>query len=124
MLHWTAIYLVVHPQCEHMRNEHRWDEVGRSMGTPALPPGPKGQFLVGHLRELQRDQLGFLQRCAREYGDVVPLRYGPRRVILLNHPTAIEEVLVTKSRSFGKGRFYRIVGRLLGNGLVTSEGEF
>src|SRR3712207_8132934 len=42
-----------------------------SMATQLLPPGPKGRFLTGNLREYDRDQLGFLTRCAREYGDVV-----------------------------------------------------
>jgi cytochrome P450 len=80
--------------------------------------------LLGHLLELQRDQLGFLTRCAREYGDVVPLRFGPKLVILLNHPTDLEDVLAKKNRSFIKGRFYRLLSPLLGNGLFTSEGDF
>jgi cytochrome P450 len=75
------------------------------------------------LLELQRDQLGFLIRCTRQYGDVVPLRFGPNLVILLNHPADLEDVLARKSRSFIKGRYYQILTPLLGNGLFTSEGE-
>ena len=37
------------------------------MATRLFPPGPKGSFLTGNLREYARDQLGFLTRCAREY---------------------------------------------------------
>ncbi len=40
-----------------------------------LPPGPKGRFLTGNLLDYSRDQLGYLTRCAREYGDVVRLRF-------------------------------------------------
>ena len=40
----------------------------------SLPRGPRGQFLVGHLTEFRRDRLDFMTRCARDYGDIVPLR--------------------------------------------------
>jgi cytochrome P450 len=89
-----------------------------------LPPGPPSVPIIGHLLELQRDQLGFLTRCARQYGDVVPLRFGTNLVVLLNHPTDIEDVLAKKNRSFTKGRYYRLLRPLLGNGLFTSEGAF
>ena len=54
---------------------------------------------------------------------MVPIRYGPQLVLLLHHPDLIEEVLVTRQRDFAKGRFYRILGPLLGEGLLTSEGD-
>jgi hypothetical protein len=38
-----------------------------------LPPGPKGHFLVGVLPEIRRDELDFLMRLVREYGDIVYL---------------------------------------------------
>ncbi len=90
----------------------------------SLPPGPPALPLLGHLLALGRDQLGFLRRCTREYGDVVPLRFGPNLVILLNHPTDLEDVLARKNRSFIKGRYYQLLTPLLGNGLFTSEGDF
>jgi cytochrome P450 len=94
------------------------------MAASQRPPGPKGRPLLGHLTDLRRDQLGFLRRCAREFGDVVEVRYGPRPVVLLNHPRHVEEVLVTQHRVFAKGRFYALLRPLLGRGLLTSEGEF
>ncbi len=93
-------------------------------GRLPTPGAPKGGFLTGHLREWTRDRLGFLTRCAREYGDFVPLRFGPWRSYLLSHPDSIEQVLVTDSRRFRKSYFYRINRALLGNGLLTSEGDF
>jgi cytochrome P450 len=85
---------------------------------------PKAHFLIGHLLEIRKDQLGFLTECARTYGDFVPVRFGRRPVYLLSHPDYVEEVLVKQQRNFAKGYFYRILEPLLGNGLVTSEGEF
>jgi cytochrome P450 len=86
--------------------------------------GPPGSFLFGNLLQVSRGQLGFLLQCARTYGDHVELRFGPRRVLVLNHPSDVEEVLVNQQRNFAKGYFYRILEPLLGNGLLTSEGEF
>ena len=70
----------------------------RNAVVPAvLPPGPKGHFLSGHLADLRRDALAFYTRCAREYGDIASLRFGPARIYVLSHPDLIEEVLVTRA---------------------------
>jgi cytochrome P450 len=90
----------------------------------ALPPGPPRHLIAGNLPELARDRLGCLTSYAREYGDVVPLRIGTWRYLLLSHPDAIEEVLVGANRSFVKGREYRLNRMTLGHGLLTSDGDF
>jgi cytochrome P450 len=95
-----------------------------SASHTSLPPGPPGQPLLGNLIDLQRDQLRFLRDSAQRYGDVVPLQFGPTRVVLFNHPNDIEDILAKKNRAFIKGRFYRLLAPLLGNGLFTSEGDF
>jgi cytochrome P450 len=92
------------------------------MGKIVVPPGPKGHFLSGHLPEMRRDLLGFYLRCAREHGDCVSLRFGLKRIFFVNHPTLIEQVL--HSRNFTKHYALRMNRLLLGNGLLTSEGDF
>ena len=89
------------------------------------PPGPRGHWLLGSLPEFRSDLLGLLSAAAREYGDVVRLRVGPAtKLLLLNHPDRIEEVLATREGEFAKHRFFwRHVSRLFGNGLLTSSGE-
>jgi cytochrome P450 len=94
------------------------------MGASPPPPGPPRRFFSGNLPEFRRDRLGYLAQCARDYGDVVSLRLGHRRVWLLNHPDLIEQVLVTESRRFRKHFALRLNPILLGNGLLTSEGDF
>lgn len=101
----------------------RYDEQVIAAPT-SKPTGPPGNFLLGNLLEASRDQLGFLRDCARTYGDRVEVRFGRRPIILLNHPRDVDEVLVNQQRNFVKGYFYRILGQLLGNGLLTSEGDF
>jgi cytochrome P450 len=88
-----------------------------------LPPGPKGHFLLGNLRSVSRDWLGFYSQCARDYGDVVRMRYLHVPICLLMHPRDIEYVLVTNSGNFTKSADYRALARVLGNGLLTNEGK-
>jgi len=85
--------------------------------------GPRGHGLLGHLSDFQHDQLGFYADCAR-YGDVVPVRLGPRRAVLFYHPDAIEDVLVTRSRDFVKSPGVRLLRPLLGEGLLLAERDF
>jgi cytochrome P450 len=90
-----------------------------------FPPGPKGSFILGNLADFGGDPLGFLERCVREHGDFVPIRFLSRTAIILNDPRDIETVLVTQSRNFRKTIGYRtpFMRRLFGEGLLTSEGE-
>ncbi|HYF94632.1 MAG TPA: cytochrome P450 [Symbiobacteriaceae bacterium] len=90
----------------------------------ALPPGPKARLLRGFLPEFRQDPLELFTRLAREYGDIARVQLGPWNFYLLNHPDYIEEVLVTQNRIFTKGRGLEASSPLLGNGLLTSEGEF
>lgn len=89
-----------------------------------LPPGPR-QFIPGaHLLTLRRNPINFLMKLAREYGDLVYFKLGPQPVFLVNHPNYIRDVLVTHNGQFMKGEGLQRAKRLLGEGLLTSEGEF
>ena len=62
-------------------------------------------------------------RLALQYGDIVYFHVGPQRVFLLNHPDLIRDVLVTHDANFVKGRGLERAKLLLGEGLLTSEGD-
>lgn len=85
-------------------------------------PGPEGNSLVGNLVQLGQDPLGFLTQCAREYGAIVPLRLGLTQACLLSNPDHIEQVLKDRD-SFIKGKGLRALHSLLGQGLLTNEGD-
>lgn len=89
-----------------------------------LPPGPKGRFFTGSLHEYRKNTLAFLERCVREHGDFVTYRLGPTRIVLINDPEAIESILVHENRRYRKDFVTRWLRWVLGNGLVTSEGDF
>jgi cytochrome P450 len=94
------------------------------MATATLPAGPKARLITGHLHDFRAGSLEFLALCAREYGDFVPLRMGFKKILLVSDPDAIEEVLLTRSRDYHKHFGLKMTTMLLGNGLLTSEGDF
>ena len=56
--------------------------------------------------------------------DVTHFSLGPAHIVVLTHPDDIRDVLVTNKRNFVKGRGLQRSKRLLGEGLLTSEGSF
>ena len=86
-------------------------------------PGPRTWSLFGHLFELRRDLLEFLSKVTHKYGDITYFRIGLIRVVLLNRPDYIKEILQTNDQNFVKGLPLRLAKRLLGEGLLTSEGK-
>ncbi len=90
-----------------------------------LPPGPRGHLLLGSLGRVQREPLELLRDGFREYGDVVRFRFAMTRAWLLAHPDHIAHVLHDNHRNYDKRNIdYAMLRRLLGNGLLTSEGAF
>lgn len=87
------------------------------------PAGPKGLPVLGCLLDFRKNPLAFLQRTAREHGDVAYFRLGTQHVFLINEPELIREVLVQRQAGFTKSRGLRRARSLLGDGLLTSEGE-
>src|SRR3984893_5353479 len=104
-------------------NEVVRKSIGRSTRRP-LPPGPKGSLILGVMPEFNRDTLSFITQC-REYGDVVRARFSYVTCYFLYNPDDIEYVLSTNAKNFIKSMSVRsnFFHRLIGNGLLTSEGE-
>ena len=91
--------------------------------TPQVAPGPKGCFVFGSLSEMRRDALTFLSRSAAQYGDVVRLDLV-ETMHLVNHPDHVQHVLQDRHTNYTKGFFYDRLKVLVGNGLLTSNGDF
>jgi len=90
--------------------------------TKAYPPGPRSRFPGEPFLAFQRDALSYLVAAAREYGDVVHARVGPRHFFLLNHPDFAKDVLVTHHRRF-TGLAFEAGKRIIGEGLLSAQGE-
>src|SRR6202035_3054676 len=91
--------------------------------TVARPPGPKNSPIVGNLYALRKSPLGFLSKMAREYGDLVYFKVERQHMYLVNHPDYVREVLVNNQSNFIKSRALQRAKVLLGEGLLTSEGQ-
>jgi cytochrome P450 len=87
------------------------------------PPGPRPWFPATTVRALQYRPLEFLTGLGREYGDAASLRLGGRNLYFFNHPDLIRDVLTTRNASFMKGLRLQRTKVILGEGLLTSEGE-
>jgi cytochrome P450 len=94
--------------------------------TAALlrPPGPQNSSrLLGVLPRFRKDPPAFLLATAGEFGDLAYLRLGNQHAYLVSHPDAIRGILVTNQSNFTKSRMLERAKVLLGEGLLTSEGE-
>jgi cytochrome P450 len=83
-------------------------------------PGPP---LIRNTIRLLRKPLEFTLACARA-GDVVDMNVRFMTIYLVSHPDLIEQVLVTKAKIFHKDVGTKSLSLVLGQGLLTSEGDF
>lgn len=86
-------------------------DIPRTLGVPVL----------GVLPQVWRDPLGFFLRSGTQHPEIVRLDMGPARFHLLSHPDSVKYVLQDNHRNYAKG--YEKAKPLLGEGLVTAEGE-
>ncbi len=96
----------------------------RSPGGRQAFPGPPLSALPGLLMKLWFDRLSLLADAAAEFGDVVRFRMGPKSIYFFNHPDHAKHVLADNADNYHKGMgLAEARRRLLGDGLLTSEGE-
>jgi cytochrome P450 len=90
-----------------------------------LPPTPPGSLILGHLGSYSKDSMGWERRVARDYGDIVHMRWVNRHAFFISHPDYVRQVLVDEADKFYKAPIYRtLLSYFLGNGLLTSDGDF
>jgi cytochrome P450 len=86
-------------------------------------PGPKSIIPFANFYAMATHPLAFLTNTARTYGDVAAFKIAGQQLFLISHPDLIRDVLVTNDRSFMKSRALQRTRIILGDGLLTSEGE-
>ena len=87
------------------------------------PPGPKQKLPLFLFLNFLRNPIGVLVDISK-YGDISHFKFGTQHVYFLNHPDYITDVLVTYNNSFIKSRGLQVAKKVLGEGLLTSEGSF
>jgi cytochrome P450 len=87
-------------------------------------PGPRGRAALTLLPRLRRDPLDLITTLFRDYGDRVTVpSVGGHLVFILSNPDDVAHVLVGNQSNYAKAPTYRPLKELLGNGLLTNEGE-
>src|ERR1035438_8477951 len=91
------------------------------MHTTLTPPGPEGGFDLGGSDE----SLSRMREYGAKYGDIYRVFAPGRGVhnIVINHPDDVKRVLQSNHRNYTKGEGMDRVKILLGNGIMTSEGD-
>jgi cytochrome P450 len=88
----------------------------------ALPPGPRGPAWANFARYM-RDPLGTMDAFAADHGGVAFVRFpGGHSFFFVSDAELVRRVLVDSTGVFVKGRALQAARRLLGDGLLTSEG--
>jgi cytochrome P450 len=107
-------------------------EVDEPRGTAAAgaarapsAPGPRSWPLIGDPAALRgpRHMFEYIDGCWRRYGDAFRVNIAGARMFVIAHPDAIKDVLWSKRQNYVKGRAYHGVRRILGDGLITLEGD-
>jgi len=91
--------------------------------SPRRAPGPRSRFPGELFFRLNTDRLGFLHQVARDYGDLARIDVVRTTLFIATHPDLVKDVLVTNNRLFGRGRGHLRMKLLLGDGLLTTDGE-
>ena len=97
-----------------------------SKKTATLPPGPRPLLLVGNALAFRRDPLRFISETQQRYGRMATVYLGKEPIVLCFQPEHVRSVLIEHPRSFKKPniRGGNNLRYLLGDGLLTSDGEF
>jgi cytochrome P450 len=91
------------------------------IGALREAPGPRNPLAGLRLLNFEK-ALSHLGQMFERYGDVVRYKIGPFPLFLIAHPDGIKHILQDNHTNYVKSQDYKILKRLLGEGLVTSEG--
>jgi cytochrome P450 len=93
------------------------------LATAPQPPLLRGRPFLGVLNDFRRAAPQFLQKVARDHGDIAQLKLANQTIYSIANPEWIKDILVTHQSNFIKSRMLERAKVLLGEGLLTSEGE-
>jgi len=89
-----------------------------------FPPGLEYNLIWYAFRRFRPgDPIALFRYLTEKYGDAVHYKIGPKHIVFLNDPALIREVLVVQNDNFTKERTVRRTKMLLGEGMITSEGN-
>lgn len=88
---------------------------------PSLAPGARP--FLGHLTQFKRNPLEFFLYQSKRLGPLYRIKLLHKNYIVVNHPDAIRHILVNNVKGYSRRKSYAFLQELLGDGLLTSEGD-
>ena len=88
-----------------------------------IPRGPRTKKIGDNLYDLAKHGLKFLIKIHENYGDSASFYVNGKLYIALFAPEMVYELYTSKQNSFIKGYGFQRVRKVLGDGILTSEGE-
>ncbi len=89
------------------------------------PPTPKEKhWLVGHVNMMREDAIGMVKDFTEKYGTIYSLAIPFHKGVVAADPAYARYVLLDNNKNYTKSLAYDMLKPLLGNGLLTSEGDF
>lgn len=88
------------------------------------PHPPNSHFLLGNIPEFMKSPLAFFEKQEKTFPDICWMKSPFRKVCIVYNPDYIKYILQENNKSYTKSFGYDQLKLLLGNGLLTSEGEF
>jgi cytochrome P450 len=94
-------------------------------GRPATAkiPGPRAGEMFKIMLDIWRDRLGLMTGVTNRFGDAIRFKLGPKNLYFFNHPDHAKHVLADQAANYHKGIGLVHAKKVLGDGLLTSEGE-
>ena len=93
--------------------------------APARPvPLHPGLPFLGNTLAFLRNPLGTLAILQQKHDRLVHLRIGGRHQYLVMQPEDAKHVLQENHRNYGRSPAFEVLKIFLGNGLLTSDGDF
>src|SRR5215204_1543850 len=98
---------------------------GGTRPTAQVPPGPRGNVVLGSIGDIYRDRLRFVLDVAGTYGEVARYRVAHTRMYQVSSPEGVGRILHDNHRNYSKDvATFGTLKLFLGNGLFTSDGDF
>lgn len=88
-----------------------------------LPKVP-GNKIIGSVYNLMKDPVGFLEVNMEKYDGAYRVGSIFKKVAIIDKPEYVKYILQDNNKNYTKSFGYEVLSLLLGNGLLTSEGDF
>lgn len=82
------------------------------------------QFIFNSIFLARSERLKYFTEQQKKFGNIYQIKIPSRQLIVLTDPQWIKYVLVDNNKNYTKSFAYDAIKIFLGNGLLTSEGEF